>query len=77
MRVCMCVLCPRPSEMCHLDPTVQLCLVEVSTIFMCTFFFLRRRELLGDILHVFVGGLRLILRALVVTPPLITGIKIK
>ena len=33
--------------------------------------------MLGDILRVFVGGLRLILRALVVTPPLIKGIKIK
>lgn len=49
-----------------------------SVPYLCVrFFFLRRRELLGDILHVFVGGLRLILRALVVTPPLITGIKIK
>lgn len=33
--------------------------------------------MLGDILRVFVGGLRLILRALVVTPSLAEGIKIK
>lgn len=33
--------------------------------------------MLGDILRVFVGGLRLILHALVVTPPLIKGIEIK
>ena len=33
--------------------------------------------MLGDILRVFVGGLRLILRAFVVTPPLAEGIKIK
>lgn len=33
--------------------------------------------MLGDILRVFVVGLRLILHALVVTPPLIKGIEIK
>lgn len=33
--------------------------------------------MLGDILRVFVGGLRLILHALVVTPPLIKKIEIK
>lgn len=51
--------------------------MEVNTIFMCPVVVFRRRELLGDILRVFVGRLRLISHALVVTPPWIKGIEIK